>query len=67
MRANSKQIAEGLDLFPISIVAIGCSTGPTARLMALQSAVAKAVAVLAAIHFPRVLLLRSAWLRLRAQ
>lgn len=67
MRANSKQIAEGLDLFPISIVALGCPTEPAPRLMALQSAVAKAVAVLAAIQFPRVLLLRSAWLRLRAQ
>ena len=74
MQSNGKQIthsahagAAGLDLFPISIVALGCATGPAPRLLGLQSAVARTVAVLAAVHVSNLRLPRPAWLRLRAQ
>jgi len=57
----------GLDLFPVSIVAIGSAAGPAPRLLGLQSAVAKAFAMLAAVRVPRLRLPRPAWPRLRAQ
>lgn len=55
-----------LDLFPISIIAFGSPTQPVERLMALQSAVSKAVHALTALRLPHILLSLPAWLRLRA-
>jgi len=34
---------QGLDLFPTTIIALGCPTAPTERLMNLQSGVAKLI------------------------
>jgi hypothetical protein len=59
--------AAGLELFPAAIVACGVPREPAPRLLALQSAVAKGVGMLAAIRAPNLHLSRSAWLRPRAQ
>lgn len=74
MQSSGKQItrsadieAAGLDLFPISVVALGCPSGPAQRLMVLQSAVAKAVAIIAAVRVSSLRLPHPAWLHLRAQ
>jgi hypothetical protein len=59
--------ATGLDLFPATIIACGAPREPAPRLLALQSAVAKAVGILALCRPSRLHLSRPAWLRLRAQ
>lgn len=70
MHPNSKQDpakAAGQDLFPVTIIACGALGEPAPRLLALQSAVAKGVRMLAAFRLSSLHLPRPAWLRLRAQ
>ena len=71
MQSDSRQTAQdaaaGLDLFPISVVTFGSPAGSDQRLMAVQSAVAKCVAMLAALRLSSLHLPRPSWLRLRAQ
>jgi len=57
----------GFGLFPTTIVARGCPHEPAPRLMPLQSAVGKTVAMVAAFRLSSLHLPRSGWLRLRAQ
>lgn len=51
---TDKNIADGLDLFPVSIIAFGAPAQPVERLMAVQSAVARLVGWLADLHLPRL-------------
>ncbi len=59
--------ADGLALFPTSVIALGSPAPPIERLAALQSAAAKAVDLLTTPRFFRPGLSLPAWLRLRAQ
>jgi hypothetical protein len=71
MQSDSRQTAQdataGLDLFPISVVAFGSPAGSGPRLMAVQSAVAKCVAMLAAFRLSSLRIPHPSWLRPRAQ
>jgi hypothetical protein len=58
--------AAGLDLLPAAIVACGAPGEPAPRLLALQSAIAKAVQMLAAFRLSGLHVPRPAWPRLRA-
>jgi hypothetical protein len=57
----------GFGLFPTAIVALGSSNEPAPRLLAVQSAVARGIAMLAAFRLSSLHLPRPAWLRPRAQ
>jgi len=57
----------GLDLYPSSVVAFDSQHEPVERLMALQSAVARGVHLLASISLRWPSLSLSEWLRFRAQ
>lgn len=46
--------AEGLDLFPVSIIALGVPATPVERLIGVQSAVARCVGWLANLRLPRL-------------
>jgi hypothetical protein len=51
---TDKNIADGLDLFPVSIIAFGAPAQPVERLMAVQSAVARLVGWLVDLRPPRL-------------
>jgi hypothetical protein len=57
--------AAGLDLFPVVIIACGVPSEPAPRLLALQSAIAKAVQALADFRLSSFHLPRPVWPRLR--
>ena len=60
-------VATGLDLLPISIIALGSPAQPVERLMWLQSATAKAVDLVTSFRFSALRRPLPGWLRLRAQ
>lgn len=51
---TDKNIANGLDLFPVSIIAFGAPAQPVERLMAVQSAIARLAGWLADLRLPRL-------------
>ena len=61
---SDKNFADGLGLYPVSIIAFGPRPAPTERLMGLQSAIARAIGWLADLRLPQVRLLRGTALRL---
>jgi hypothetical protein len=51
---TDKNIADGLDLFPVSIIAFGAPAAPVERLIGIQAAVARCVGWLANLRLPRL-------------
>jgi len=51
---TDRNFAEGLELFPVSIIALGTPAAPVERLIAVQSAVARLVGWLADLRLPRL-------------
>ena len=60
-----RNLAEGLELFPVSIIALGAPAAPVERLIGVQSAVARCVGWLANLRLPRLRLAPHAAQRLR--
>ena len=49
-----RNLAEGLELFPVSIIALGVPAAPVERLIGVQSAIARCVEWLANLRLPRL-------------
>lgn len=51
-RADGTPSIDGLSLLPITVIALGCPKPQGERLMSLQSAVARLIALICNIHLP---------------
>lgn len=60
---SDKNPADGLSLFPVTIIALGTPTAPVERLIGLQSAVSKGVDLILNLQLCLPRFTRPTWLR----